>query len=305
MSTQTRHHYPPIIINPASGRGTVRSRAKEITKIASTFGWKGEIFETTIERHAGVIAKELIHRGYHHIVVCGGDGSVMESLDAVAGSNTRLGIVPLGTGNLFALNLGIPRNIPSALEVALRGEAKAIDVGRANGTYFGVIAGIGWDAALIRDAKREVKDRLGLLAYFLAALRNLEHPISHYRIMIDKNDPLEVKAKSILVANMGLIQGNIEVIPKARSDSGELTVAVVQAESVLSWLALCASALTGRLVDDPRIQLFNGQHIVIESLEGPQLVEADGNDLPPTERLSVDVIPGGVSIMLPRPRRDQ
>jgi len=291
---------PVLIINPVSGRGDGRNRVKELQRIAHNLGWQGYVLETTPEKHAGVLAKKLVAEGYRHLVICGGDGSVMETLDAVAGTTTQLGIVPLGTGNLFALNLKIPQNIAAAMKVALHGQSTSIDVGFAEKTYFGVAVGIGWDAAVIRDAKRELKDRLGLLAYFLAALRNLEHPISNYRVIVDHAAPLEVKAKSVLVANMGLIPGSIQVIPKARPNSGELTVAIVQAESLLSWLALSASALTGRMHDDPNIQLITGKHIVIESLDGPQLVEADGNDLPPTERLVVDVIPGGATILLPR-----
>ena len=291
-----------IIVNPVSGRGSGRGRIEEIRRAAVRLGWQGRLIETTAKRHAGIIAKQLVSRGTRHIVVCGGDGSVMEALDAVCGTAVRLGIVPIGTGNIFALNLGLPNGLVAALQVALNGQPAQIDVGRANGTYFGVLAGIGWDAALIRDARRELKDRLGLLAYFLAAIRNLEHPINRYRLRVDKQPVQEVRAKSIVVANMGLMQGHIQAIPKARPDNGELTVAVVQADSLFSWVGLSASVLAGRLTDDPRIILQQGRHIEIESLDGAQLIEADGSILPESTMLTVDVIPGGATIMLRQPR---
>ena len=289
-----------IILNPVSGRGNGRGRRDEVERAARKLGWEGTILETTPEQHAGILAAQAVASGTQRIIVCGGDGSVMEALDAISGTKASLGIVPLGTGNVFALNLGLPHGLAAALSTALTGTPKPIDVGRANGTYFGVLAGIGWDAALVRDARRELKDRLGLLAYFLAAIRNFEHPIGTYRLKIDRQPAREVRAKSILVANMGLIQGRIEVIPKARPDSGELTVAVVQADSLLSWVALSTSVLAGRLTDDPRIQLMQGKHIEIENLEGPQLIEADGSMLAPNHRLVVDVVAGGARILLPR-----
>ena len=294
---------PVLIVNPVSGRGLDRSRSQNVERLARKLGWRGELLETTPELHAGFLAERAVRSGSKHIVVCGGDGSVMEALDAVAGTDAALGIVPLGTGNLFAVNLDLPRTVHGALKVALYGEIQDIDIGRANGIPFGILTGIGWDAAMVRDANRELKDRLGLLAYFLAAIRNLEHPISNYELTIDGHPSLTVAAKSIIVANMGLIPGRIEIIPRARHDNGELTVAIVQAESLLSWVALSASALTGRLVDDPRLQLMSGKQIVIQSLDGPQLVEADGNDLPPTDRLTVQVMPGGASIYMPVKRR--
>lgn len=293
---------PVIIVNPVSGRGLDRSRAHTVDRLARKLGWKGELLETTPEMHAGFLASKAVRSGSKHIIVCGGDGSVMEALEAVAGTDASLGIVPLGTGNLFAVNLNLPRTVQGALKTALFGVPQAIDIGRANGLYFGILTGIGWDAAMVRDANRELKDRIGLLAYFLAAIRNLEHPISTYELTIDGRPSLTVAAKSIIVANMGLIQGRIEVIPRARHDSGELSIAIVQAESLLSWVSLSASALTGRLVDDPRMQLLSGKHITIQSLSGPQLVEADGNDLPETERLVVEVVPGGATIFMP-PKR--
>ena len=296
-------NHPVIIVNPVSGRGLDRSRLQNVERLARKMGWDGEILETTSQMHAGFLAQKAVHSGARHIIICGGDGSVMEALEAVAGTKCALGIVPLGTGNLFAVNLDLPRTINGALKVALFGVVRDIDIGLTNGVYFGILTGIGWDAAMVRDANRELKDRLGLLAYFLAAIRNLEHPISRYEITIDGQPSLTVSAKSIIVANMGLIPGRIEAIPKAHPDSGELTIAIVQAESLFSWVALSASALTGRLVDDSRLQLFSGKHIVIQSLDGPQLVEADGNDQPSTERLTVQVVPGGASIYMPDKRR--
>lgn len=298
-SLKPRTQQPVLIINPVSGKGNGHGRTDYIERLAHSMGWSGETLETAANQHAGDLANYAVKAGYHHLVICGGDGSIMEALDAVAGTRCLLGIVPLGTGNLLSINLGLPRNTKDALKVALFGTPKAIDVGRANGVYYGVLTGIGWDAVMIRDAKRELKDQLGLLAYFLSALKNLEHPVSTYRITVDGNVPITVRAKSVLVANMGLIPGKIEAIPKTRPDSGELTVAVVQVESMLSWLALSASALAGRLVDDPRLQLIPAKHVIIESLEGPQLVEADGNDLPATTTLCVDVMPGGVTVLLP------
>ena len=185
-------NHPVIIVNPVSGRGLDRSRLQNVERLARKMGWDGEILETTSQMHAGFLAQKAVYSGARHIIICGGDGSVMEALEAVAGTKCALGIVPLGTGNLFAVNLDLPRTINGALKVALFGVVRDIDIGLTNGVYFGILTGIGWDAAMVRDANRELKDRLGLLAYFLAAIRNLEHPISRYEITIDGQPSLTV-----------------------------------------------------------------------------------------------------------------
>ena len=106
-------------------------------------------------------ARRLRDEGADLIFVWGGDGTVQRSLDALAGSGVHVAILPAGTANLFASNLGIPKDLEEAVRVGLHGARRTIDVGKINGEHFGVMAGAGLDALMIRDADGGLKDRIG------------------------------------------------------------------------------------------------------------------------------------------------
>ncbi len=128
-----------FIINPVSGQGDKKKRKEEILTIAKELGWKGKVVETTKTLSAGEIATEEMKNGVTHIVVCGGDGTIMETLQVIINTDVILGIVPLGTGNLFAQNLNITGSRKDMIQRALFGTEHKVDVGRANGTIFAMI----------------------------------------------------------------------------------------------------------------------------------------------------------------------
>lgn len=291
-----------IIVNPVSGRGTAKGRAKEIEQQARKLGWDGELVETSLNYAADYHATQALAKGHRHIVVCGGDGSVREALDALVGvPDAQLGIVPLGTGNLLAHNLRLPLDIRSALKVALLGTPTKLDVGRANGRYFGVVAGIGWDGAMVRDTHRKLKDQFGLTAYLLSALKNLSHPSEQFRVKVDSNPTLTFTAKSILVANVGRVSGAVNLLPQARMNDGLLDLVVVQTETLSSWAALAMSGLTGTLHRDPRTVHLTCKEVKITAKYSRQPIELDGNDYLPTRQLSVSIIPLGIRVLLAKP----
>ena len=121
--------------------------------------------EVPKSRKAPKQVKRALKDGAELLFVWGGDGTVQRCLDTVAGTEVPVAIVPAGTANLFATNLGIPQDIRQAVAIGLRGERRRLDVGRFNGERFGVMAGAGFDAAMIHDADGGLKDRLGRVAY--------------------------------------------------------------------------------------------------------------------------------------------
>jgi diacylglycerol kinase family enzyme len=121
-----------IIVNPVSGLGNAKDRTDKILSAARALGWKGVFAETTPEKNAGSIAAAAIKKGTTHIVACGGDGTILEVLTAAVKKAVVVGIVPLGTGNLFARNLDIPLRLEDAMQIALTGKVIRVDVGRAN-----------------------------------------------------------------------------------------------------------------------------------------------------------------------------
>src|SRR5215211_813969 len=122
-------------------------------------------YEVPKSRKAGKRARAALKEGADLVFVWGGDGTVQRCLDALSGSDATVAIVPAGTANLLATNLGIPEDLPEAVRIGFHGRRRKLDLGVVNGEHFGVMAGVGFDAAMIRDADRSLKNRLGRFAY--------------------------------------------------------------------------------------------------------------------------------------------
>lgn len=294
--TDPKHAF--IILNPASGTGDRAKQKEQIIDYAKAIGWKGELVETTRKRSSGIIAQEAIDKGFRHIVVCGGDGTIMDTLPPIMHSDAFLGIVPLGTGNLFAQNLNMDLSLKTAVETALTGKIEMIDIGKANDTLFAVMAGIGFDAEIMRKAKRTLKSKYGFFAYIVAGLKHLKRSSGLYEVRIDGKAPRRFRAKSIVFANMGKIQGGIEAVPKTHYQNGVLKIAIVKASSLGSWLNLLANAITGDINKSPHYELLEGKKAEITSLRGAKPYECDGDHFPPTKHLVVEIFHKALPVVM-------
>ncbi|BCJ54957.1 hypothetical protein Asp14428_64320 [Actinoplanes sp. NBRC 14428] len=167
------------------------------------------------------------------LVVWGGDGMVQRTLDAIAGakggSKVPVGIIPAGTANLLATNLGVPDDLAGAVDVAFRGRRHRLDLGVLNGEHFAVMAGIGFDGAMIHDADGKLKDRLGKMSYVWTGLRHLDDNAPKARIKVDGTDWFKDDASCVLVGNVGTITGGITAFDDAKPDDGWLDVGVATA----------------------------------------------------------------------------
>lgn len=203
--------------------------------------------ETSIDDPGKGMAKEAIAAGVDLVIAAGGDGTVRSVAGAMRGSGVPLGLVPLGTGNLFARNLGVPVNDQDdAVVVAFSGVDRAVDVlvadiTRPDGTNEThaslVMSGIGIDAAMIATTNPDLKRRVGWLAYVDAGLRAI--PASKPFRVVHRTDAGRLhrsRVSSILVANLGYLPGNIELIPDAELDDGKLDVVVLQPRNLMGWL---------------------------------------------------------------------
>jgi YegS/Rv2252/BmrU family lipid kinase len=287
------------IFNPVSGQGTAPDRRAQLEAALAAAGARFELRETRPDVPATELARQAVRDGVDLVLVCGGDGTVMEAAAGLVGERAALGIVPAGTGNLFALNLEIPTAIPDAVEAALHGERRSLDVGCQGDATMVMMAGIGWDAQMVRDASRELKNRIGMLAYLWAALRNLRRPPERFMIELDDRPPFHQKAKSILVANLGRITGGLLVVPDADPRDGYLDVAVVTAETLFCFAGLCASTLFRRLREDPRVTFYRVRRVRITA-RCPQPIQFDGNGMGSDRVLELEVVPGALQVMVPR-----
>jgi YegS/Rv2252/BmrU family lipid kinase len=233
------------------------------------------------------------------LVVWGGDGMVQRTIDVVAGSKTPLAIIPAGTGNLLATNLGVPSTLAGAVDAAFHGEHRRIDLGKLNGEYFAVMAGIGFDGAMIRDADRNLKDRLGKLAYVWTGLRHVNGEAPRATVTIDGVKWFDDEASCVLVGNVGTITGGIHAFDDARPDDGWLDVGVATAQGAWEWARALGTMAVGRSDHSPFVRMTRARRVDVK-LASKLEYELDGGARKPAKRLSVKVAPTAVTICVPR-----
>ncbi len=170
--------------------------------------------------------KSALKQGADLIFVWGGDGMVQRCVDVVAGTGATMAILPAGTANLFASNLGIPKHIDAAVDVGLNGARRKLDVGRLNGEMFAVMAGVGFDARVIRDATPEMKRALGRSAYVWAGAKNLRTKPFEAKVVVDGKEWYEGLASLVLFGNVGNAFAGIKAFEDAQPDDGLLEIGV-------------------------------------------------------------------------------
>ena len=292
-----------IIFNPTSGQEDPEQRKTAIEEALAVHGYTCQYVATTPKQGARHYAEEAIKHGADLVAVSGGDGTVVEAMAALIGKNVPIAVFPAGTGNLLAVNLGIPQDVAQAAHTTLFGERRWIDLARIsfNNTqkHFAIITGVGYDAKMIGDADREAKNTFGVLAYVWAALKNLRHPPMRATIHVDGQPaPLRRRATSVMVVNMGGLQGGIELIPDAHPDDGALEVAILKAERITDWLRLLASAVGSSPGNTSLLEYHKVRRVTV-ALNRPQPLQFDGETAGDVRSFTVEIIPKAVQVLLP------
>jgi diacylglycerol kinase (ATP) len=192
-----------VIVNPFAGQEQPERLRRRLGGALAAREAPFDLVTTQYAGHAAELAHEAAGLGYRAVAVCGGDGTLAEAATGLVGTRTPLAIIPRGTGNQVALNLGIPLDLEQAVGVAVNGPVRAIDLGRIDDRFFALVAGAGFDAAVMRTATRELKERWGFGAYVYAAVKEaLNATPRPFRICTDGRD-IEIAAVSVMVANVG------------------------------------------------------------------------------------------------------
>ncbi|WP_030924726.1 diacylglycerol/lipid kinase family protein [Streptosporangium amethystogenes] len=255
-------------------------------------------YEVPKSKKAPKKARKALKEGADLILVWGGDGMVQRCVDAIAGSSVTVGILPAGTGNLFARNLGIPEDLPKAVHVAFHGENRKLDLGKVNGEHFAVMAGVGFDAAMMEEADRGLKDRLGRAAYVWTGLRHVRGELVPMEVRIDGVTWFEGEASCLLLGNIGTITGGIEAFDDARPDDGWLEVGVTTANGPIQWARVLGRMSTGRSEESPFVRMTRARKITAR-FGSPMTYELDGGAKGAVTKLKAKVVPGGVTIRVP------
>jgi diacylglycerol kinase (ATP) len=255
--------------------------------------------EVPKSRFAPEQVARALGEGADLLFVWGGDGMVQRCVDAMDDSKAALAIVPAGTANLLATNLGIPQDIAQAVSIGLGGERRKLDLGQFNGERFAVMAGAGFDALMIRQADGGLKDRLGRVAYVWTGSQSLRVKPFKARIEVDGVPWYAGAASCILVGNVGRLFGGVEVFEDALPDDGRLEIGVVNADGVTDWVRTLARTAVGQAERSPLVQATSAKKIKVK-LSRKVLYEVDGGDRKKVKSFTIKVQPGAITICTPR-----
>ena len=247
------------VLNPAADRAWAAQA--ELQRVCRLLGWPDpRIYYTTVTEPGASQTEAALAEGAQLVVASGGDGTVRQVAGVLAGGDVPLGILPLGTANLFARNLGLPRSsVAEMVQTALLGRERELDIGLVRYVQLGpagpvespphhflVVVGIGHDAATVADTRQDLKRWIRWLAYFEPGARRLAKPLLPLRIEVDGGLREELRAWSMLVSNCGLIPAGIKVAADAEMDDGLLDlVHVVRDAGPYTGLDQAALTLAG------------------------------------------------------------
>jgi YegS/Rv2252/BmrU family lipid kinase len=289
-----------VVVNPTKLGDGDAFRAAVLVSLRE-HGWNEPLWlETTAADPGRGKAGEAVAAGADLVLACGGDGTVTACAQGVAGTGVPLAIIPIGTGNLLARNLGLPGSLAEALKVALTGTDQPIDVGMANGTLFVVMAGLGLDARMLSDTSEPLKKRMGWAAYAISIIRHLRDRPIRLTLAADGGRPVRLRASALIVGNVGSLRGGVPLLPAARPDDGMLDAVALRARGWAGWTALAIQVLmrkdrTGRLT---RVVFRN---LVVDA-ETEQPWELDGEVMGTTRRLVIAAQPARLLLRIPAGR---
>lgn len=289
-----------FIVNPFAGGGGGRRFADLLTaKLAPLERELGpvELWRTEGPGHAEELARRAVARGASLIVAVGGDGTVHEVVNGMAGSHASLGVIPFGTGNDFAKALGIPRSPEKALETLVKGQRRWIDLGRANDRYFAGVASAGFDAEVAALAKEGPRFLKAYSAYALAAWKAWRR-FRPKRFHVEAGDrTFAFYGWLVACANIPTYGGGFLIAPGAQVDDGLLDVCLVGEARRLEFLAQSWKAFFGRHVRHPKVTSFRTPKATLSG--DPSLIlQADGEVLGPLPA-HLQAIPQALKVVVP------
>ncbi|WP_146192473.1 diacylglycerol kinase family protein [Cellulomonas sp. WB94] len=289
---------PAVVFNPSKfGDGTDPRR--EIARVLESAGINDVLwFETTAEDPGRGQCGDALAAGADLVIACGGDGTVRACAAALAGGDVPLGLLPAGTGNLLARNLGIPTDLESAAEVIGAAHLRRIDVPSLDGEPFVVMGGAGFDAQLFERTSDQLKSRIGWAAYALAGARAMRD-VERMRITLELDGRSEVVSGiGVVVGNVGTLTGGIILMPDAVPDDGMLDVAILTPRRWYQWIGLGVNVVIGRRPQPWQLQRRRAAEIVVRwPVQVP--VEIDGDLRDPAEVLTFTMSARALDVCVP------
>lgn len=327
-----------VVVNPTkfADNNTDKPRA-EVTAACASHGWAEPLWLETTEEDPGYgQAREAVEQGVDLVCALGGDGTVRTVGSALVDTGVPMGLLPAGTGNLLARNLSLPANLSHGLRVALTGRDTAIDTGtlrlrrppggseqgdaapqvdpdtieahppvpgRGEGEMeehvFLVMAGLGFDAEVMAAVPGDLKKKVGWAAYVVTGLQRLKGRQFKVDVLIDDGDTrLRRRVRSVMVGNVGKLQGGVNLVPQARSDDGVLDLVLLSPEGLVGWGAVVTRLVTRSSRGHQRVDYYTGRTVEVTA-DAPIQIQLDGDTLGEATAMSVAVNPGSLIVRRP------
>ncbi len=259
-----------VILNPAA-RGerarTLRTRVETLAEgaVLSFTGRAGE---------AESLARTAAHAGYDTVVAAGGDGTVNEVVNGIAGTGATLGLIPIGTMNVFANELGLPANdLERCWQIIAAGTTREVDLPSANGKHFVQLAGVGLDAQVVQETSRAFKRSFGPLSYIVSAAQIAARP--RPRLRIESEHAVTEEGSFVLVGNGRLYGGPFPFFKQAVIDDGLFDVLVFKRLNYLEMMRYLQDVIFSSQITSPEVEYFQTTSLRVSS-ETPVPVEVDG-----------------------------
>jgi YegS/Rv2252/BmrU family lipid kinase len=289
---------PAVVINPSKFDDSAAQR-RDVASALEAAGIRTPLwFETTAEDPGRGQCADALAAGADLVLACGGDGTVRACAAALAGGDVPLGLLPAGTGNLLARNLGIPTDLESAARVVGAGHVRRIDVPALDGEPFVVMGGAGFDARLFERTSDQLKSRIGWAAYVLAGARAMRE-VEPMRITLELDGRTEVVwGIGVVVGNVGTLTGGMVLLPAAEPDDGVLDVAILTPRRWFEWAGLAVNVVAGRRPQPWQLQRRRAAEIVLRwPSEVP--VEIDGDLREPATVLTFTMSARALDVCVP------
>jgi len=258
-----------VILNPAARSERAVDLSRKIEKMV---GPDALLSRTSKAGDARALAQQAVRDGFQQIVAAGGDGTINEVVNGIAGSSARLGILPVGTMNVFASELGLPKSIKECWEVIRTGTTRTIDLPDAGGHAFVQMAGVGFDAQALKETTRDAKRNLGPLSYVISAAQIIARKTP--RLVVQSGGTVR-EGSFVLIGNGRYYGGPFAVFPNAKIDDGLLDVLVFKNLSHLDLVRYLQGILFGNYDGMSDVDYFQTESLTVTSEEEAP-VEVDG-----------------------------
>jgi len=288
-----------IIANPTSGSYIFnRRQLEEAMSFLLSYGWNVALKLTEAAGDARLYARDAVAEKVDVVIAAGGDGTINEVIQELVGSETALGVLPIGTANVWAREMGIPLDIAGATEILAYGSTRRIDAGSVNGRYFLLMVGIGFDGEVIRAVEKNKLKRLGVVGYLLASFwLSFGYDSFHVYMKIGEQE-VRTRALQIVIGNTQLYGGAVKFTWQAQCDDGLLDVCLVRKRSKFRRIFVLLDFLLRRKQRSQWVSYDKSATVEVRTRK-PVAMQIDGDSIGNTPA-TFAIAPLALKVIVPR-----